>query len=84
VRCLWQRTPREKEEGRRRLPPFLAVNHCSTGASPAVTVRNKYDMESQRLSENSPWGGPPARLEAKDGSASRPTIPCHGEIRVFG
>ncbi|HEX7447121.1 MAG TPA: hypothetical protein VF306_06225, partial [Pirellulales bacterium] len=40
-------TPREKEEGRRSLPPFLAVNHCSTGASPAVAVRNKSGMEFQ-------------------------------------
>ncbi|HEX7378534.1 MAG TPA: hypothetical protein VF278_15550 [Pirellulales bacterium] len=39
---------------------------------------------SKRLSENSPWGGPPARLEAKDGSASRPTLHCHGKIGVFG
>ncbi|HEX7375519.1 MAG TPA: hypothetical protein VF278_00325 [Pirellulales bacterium] len=38
----------------------------------------------QKLSENSSWGGPPARLEANDGSASHPTMHWHGEMRVFG
>ncbi|HEX7376222.1 MAG TPA: hypothetical protein VF278_03875 [Pirellulales bacterium] len=54
------------------------------GFEPIQQEQMVLQYATKRLSENSPWGGPPARLEAKDGSASRPTIRCHGEIRVFG
>ncbi|HEX7375599.1 MAG TPA: hypothetical protein VF278_00730 [Pirellulales bacterium] len=35
----------KKRRGHRRLPSFLAVNHCSTGVKPVVAQRNKSHID---------------------------------------
>ncbi|HEX7375798.1 MAG TPA: BREX system Lon protease-like protein BrxL [Pirellulales bacterium] len=57
---------------------FDEVSGVSFDQKDGVNIMKGY-MES---GEFSPM--PPARLDAKDGSASRPTMRCHGEMRVFG